>query len=135
MICTVYDLDFFKQVNDELGHDAGDEILLSFTEVIKKTLRAGEKAFRYGGEEFITISLHKDGSQAEVLANRIRLTMEKKKKHHGITRAVTCSAGVAVATSSHMLLDAAAFVSCADKALYEAKEGGRNRVCLYSENK
>jgi len=134
VICTMYDLDYFKLVNDELGHEAGDEVLLSFADIIKNTLRAGDKAFRYGGEEFITISSYKKGGQADVLANRIRLAIGKKTKHHGVKRVVTCSAGVAVASSLDTKVNSEELVSRADKALYKAKESGRNQVCVYGDH-
>jgi diguanylate cyclase (GGDEF)-like protein len=131
VVCTLYDLDGFKLVNDELGHEAGDHVLSSFSDVLKKTLRAGDKVFRYGGEEFITISSYKKSHDVGALANRVRCVMEKKKAHHGIQRTVTCSAGVAIARDG---LSAEKLVGCADKALYEAKERGRNRVCIYGDH-
>jgi len=79
LVCTVYDLDHFKEVNDNLGHEAGDEVLRSFVTLIEATLRIEDKCFRYGGEEFIVITSQKDASQMDVLADRIRLKMAQKK--------------------------------------------------------
>jgi diguanylate cyclase (GGDEF)-like protein len=134
VVCSLYDLDYFKEVNDTLGHTAGDEILVSFANVINTSLRAGDKVFRYGGEEFITISSNKKGAQADSLAKRICLNMAKKKKHGSIERVVTCSAGVSVATMLEKALGSDTLVEHADKALYEAKEAGRNRVCIYGDH-
>lgn len=92
-------------MNDELGHKAGDEVLLSFVDVIKKTMRAGDKAFRYGGEEFITISSIEDASQATGLAERIREAMEARTQHGSVKRMITCSAGVAIAPPLYIPLN------------------------------
>ena len=133
LVCTVYDLDHFKAVNDDLGHKAGDEILLSFVGVIKKNLRAGDSAFRYGGEEFITISSDVDLKKPNALAQRICTAMAAKKLHGAVKRVVTCSAGFSIAQPLYVPLASESLVKHADEALYRAKKEGRNRVCTYQE--
>ncbi len=136
VVCTVYDIDHFKSVNDELGHSAGDEVLLSFVDVLKKTLRTGDKVFRYGGEEFITISPHVKTGEESALATRVCQNMRAKKQHGSIQRDVTCSAGYEVAIPRFSsLMSAEVLVTHADKALYLAKETGRDKVCSYAEVK
>jgi diguanylate cyclase (GGDEF)-like protein len=136
VVCTVYDLDHFKLVNDELGHKAGDEVLLSFVDVLKKTLRVGDKVFRYGGEEFITISSHTKANQAGALATRVCAKMRAQTKHGSVKRVVTCSAGFEIAVPRFSkLIKAEVLVKHADDALYLAKETGRDKVCGYDEVK
>jgi diguanylate cyclase (GGDEF)-like protein len=136
VVCTMYDLDHFKLVNDELGHEAGDEVLLSFVDVLKKTLRAGDKVFRHGGEEFITISSHVKANQAGALATRVCSKMRAKKKHGSVKRVVTCSAGFEIAIPSFSsLMKPEVLVKHADDALYLAKETGRDKACGYDEVK
>ncbi len=135
VVCTVYDLDHFKDVNDDLGHKAGDEVLCSFVEVIKQNMRAGDTAFRHGGEEFITISCHVNEKEAGILASRIREEMQVKKQHGSVKRQVTCSAGFAIARPLYIPLSSESLVKHADEALYEAKKTGRNKVCAYAGDK
>lgn len=134
VICTLYDLDHFKEVNDALGHAAGDDILVSFAKVINTSLRAGDKVFRYGGEEFMTISSQKNTKQPDSLAKRIVMKMAQKKKHGSVKRTVTCSAGVSVSINNNNYLDAESLVKQADTALYQAKENGRNCVYIYGDH-
>ncbi len=131
LVCTMYDLDHFKAVNDDVGHKAGDEVLRSFVEVIKGCMRAGDRAFRYGGEEFITISSHVNPKQGGVLAERIRKKLAAKKMHGSVKRKMTCSAGYATAKPLFVPLSSESLIKHADEALYEAKTTGRNRVCTY----
>lgn len=135
VVCTMYDLDHFKVVNDDLGHKAGDEVLLSFVDVLKNNMRAGDTAFRYGGEEFITLSCHIDENKAGVLASRICEKMEAKKQHGSVKRQVTCSAGFAIARPLYIPLSSESLVKHADEALYRAKAAGRNTVCEYAGDK
>lgn len=132
VVCTMYDLDHFKQVNDELGHEAGDSILKSFAEIITNNIRLGDKAFRYGGEEFITISSQVDADKASDLSERIRNTLMQQKVHVGIEREVTCSVGVALAKPAQESVNAEELIKQADEALYKAKITGRNRVCSFN---
>lgn len=126
---VMFDLDYFKKLNDAHGHDAGDEALRVFARVLRDGLRAGDIACRYGGEEFALILPGANLEQALEIAERVRASLEE-----GTSGAyadpslsgLTVSAGVATLDSSAS--DAAALLIQADQALYEAKRGGRNQV-------
>jgi diguanylate cyclase (GGDEF)-like protein len=116
------DVDHFKKVNDTHGHVAGDKVLRGVAEILRRRVRGGS-AFRYGGEE-MAVLLPKAGlGQAVPVAERLRAAIEAR-KIAGIR--VTASFGVAAWDPS--LADPAALVERADRALYRAKESGRNRV-------
>jgi len=124
------DLDHFKQVNDNYGHHAGDLALTAATQVISKHIRRSDVAFRYGGEEFLVIlpgiTLEKAIQRAKQLCNAIdALEIQFEQE----TIRVNVSIGVTIypqqgSTADEMLMRV-------DKALYQAKESGRNRVVLY----
>jgi len=116
------DVDHFKKVNDTHGHVAGDRVLQGVAEILKKRVRGGS-AFRYGGEEMAVLLPKADAAGASQVAERLRAAIEAR-KIAGIK--VTASFGVAELDGS--AADAAAFVERADRALYRAKESGRNRV-------
>jgi diguanylate cyclase (GGDEF)-like protein len=125
------DVDYFKNFNDYYGHQAGDQILIQVATVINNTLhRAGDFVARYGGEEFIVVLPNTSGEQAFIIAETIRLKIEDLKIPHdrsAVAKYVTASFGVAAA-----IPDKAAqpgdLLSLADRALYQAKEAGRNIV-------
>ena len=123
------DLDHFKSINDELGHEAGDSILVSFAEILNDSTRAEDKIFRYGGEEFLVVSFVNDASEAGILAEKIVKSLADKETHAGVKRRVTCSAGYSYASYSEF--DARGLVRQADKALYNAKNTGRNKACAF----
>lgn len=116
------DVDHFKKVNDTHGHVAGDKVLRGVAEILLKKVRGGS-AFRYGGEEMAVLLPKADLGAAARAAERLRAAVEAR-KIAGIR--VTASFGVAQWDPS--LPDPAAFVERADRALYRAKESGRNRV-------
>jgi diguanylate cyclase (GGDEF)-like protein len=126
------DLDHFKQVNDEHGHDAGDTVLREVAAVFVRTLRASDLAVRYGGEEFLMV-LQDCGPETPMeVAERLRLAIEEMriKVGGGVTLRKTLSLGVAeFPTDSTDLWTA---VKYADVALYRAKEQGRNRVIRFT---
>lgn len=116
-VVVLIDLDHFKAVNDTLGHEAGDQILREFANVVLASLRTGDIAFRYGGEELVVLMRHGDGSYhgPESLLTRLRQGWISEGRP-------TFSAGVAV----HRGGDPAETMSRADLALYEAKRSGRD---------
>ena len=128
---VLFDLDFFKPYNDTQGHLAGDECLRRVTQVLAGAFgRAGDLVARYGGEEFVALlpGLSEDDSAA--LAERLRAGVEALGIPHGgssVAPVVTISAGVATVVADERGTPAAA-VAAADRALYQAKRGGRNRV-------
>jgi diguanylate cyclase (GGDEF)-like protein len=124
------DVDGFKAYNDALGHQAGDECLGQVARVIADGVRrAGDTVARYGGEEFAVLLPDTDAPGAAILAERIRAAVEERNiPHPGVPQGrVTISIGVAT-TSGKDLPEPTVLVKSADRALYEAKRAGRNRV-------
>jgi diguanylate cyclase (GGDEF)-like protein len=122
------DLDWFKRVNDEHGHPAGDFVLHGVASVLKDSLRRDETVARYGGEEFALILPETELRAAASVAEAVRASVAAESfVHHGATIAVTVSVGVA--TLSRKARSASELLWQADQKLYEAKRGGRNRVC------
>jgi two-component system, cell cycle response regulator len=118
----MFDLDHFKQINDELGHLAGDAVLVALAAACRATLRTEDVFARYGGEEFAVICRATSLADASHVAERLRATVEHGSFPH--TR-VTISAGVA----EHVIGEGAtALIARADANLYAAKRAGRNRV-------
>lgn len=118
------DVDHFKRVNDEHGHDAGDRVLREVAATLKGALRHSDVACRYGGEEFVAILPNTSASGAMQVAERLRRDVESR-EISGLR--VTISVGVAVHPDGGAATPAA-LVECADAALYRAKHQGRNRV-------
>jgi diguanylate cyclase (GGDEF)-like protein len=122
----VIDIDHFKQINDRFGHERGDAVLREVAYRIRKALRAFDAAYRIGGEEFVVLLDHASEQQACEVAERLRQAV-------GATPvdglAVTISCGVAAASTEDPF-DYDLLFSRADRSLYEAKQGGRNRVCV-----
>jgi two-component system cell cycle response regulator len=117
------DLDHFKRVNDTFGHEVGDKVLAAFGDLLRQT-RSTEVAARIGGEEFVVLMPHTDLAESMATAERIRVAtaaMRVKPMPDG----VTASFGVAKLAAGE---DGNAFMLRIDKALYEAKHTGRNRV-------
>jgi diguanylate cyclase (GGDEF)-like protein len=120
------DLDHFKQINDTLGHGAGDLVLEEFGRRIRDTLRATDLAGRIGGEEFLVIAPETDLEGARLLAERLRLAAAAQPFQVPRILRVTCSLGVAQRTYEDR--DAGTLLARADRALYAAKRAGRNQV-------
>jgi two-component system, cell cycle response regulator len=121
----VLDIDHFKAVNDMLGHVAGDRVLAAIGEILTTKIRATDKGFRYGGEEFAVIMPETQRDQAIAIAERIRQAIEEAQLTPG--QSVTVSAGVAEYRTTE---DADALLRRTDTAMYAAKRDGRNRVTL-----
>ncbi len=122
------DIDHFKKVNDELGHQAGDLILREVARILRDTLRVVDSIGRYGGEEFACILPHTSHQEALLTAERLRSAIaDHSFRVGGRERHVTVSVGVASYPSARVD-SPGGLVREADKALYRAKEAGRNRV-------
>jgi diguanylate cyclase len=119
---AVFDIDLFKQVNDEHGHLHGDRILAQVAELIEQQARETDVVARLGGEEFIVVLPSSDIAAASLFAERIRATVEQLAK-------VTVSGGVAVVAD---LDDAKTLLTRTDTALYAAKAAGRNRIYCHT---
>jgi len=120
------DIDHFKEVNDTHGHEAGDRVLKDVAAILSDALRMPDKVGRYGGEEFLMILPHTSLAQGRKIADRIRASVSKWDFDLGSRKIrLTISIGLCQFKSGE---DLEQFLSHADKALYEAKKGGRNLV-------
>ena len=127
------DLDHFKHVNDQCGHLAGDSVLQTVGELLLMSVRTEDAVFRFGGEEFCVLVRDTDEKGLLVLAERIRAAVERSRVvYKDLDIQVTISIGAAVLSASEAGDDEMLLLR-ADKALYEAKDKGRNRVMLYRE--
>lgn len=134
--CLYIDIDHFKQINDRLGHQAGDEVLRCVAERIKEELRLSDALGRFGGEEFVALLIDAEQEDALHVAERIRLSIAEQplSLSSGESLDVTISVGIAallrpdISTPIETLVRE--FVARADQALYQAKAGGRNRVMV-----
>jgi two-component system cell cycle response regulator len=123
------DIDHFKKINDNHGHQAGDHVLSGVARVMMTTIRAEDVLARYGGEEFAIICREIELEGAAVLANRLVTAVAQKKfEYGGQIIPVTISVGAAVDRGGEA---AQGLIANADAAMYEAKRSGRNRVCLH----
>lgn len=121
------DLDEFKPYNDRFGHPAGDEALILVARLLKEALRGADVAARYGGEEFSVLLPQTTIEEAKTIAERIRIKIESTDFPK---RKVTVSIGIA--SHSAAVNSVRDLISAADKALYDAKDGGRNNVQIYT---
>jgi len=119
------DIDNFKSINDKYGHITGDKILIFISNILKKTLRDGDKLFRYGGEEFIIILNRIDTQTAKLVARRIlNLISNNQLIYKGNTLKVTMSIGLTKYVTGDTPDE---FITRADNALYESKHKGKNQ--------
>ena len=128
--CFIFiDIDHFKNINDTYGHACGDIILKSVAQTIRGLLRKYDVFARYGGEEFLTLLPETDLEGARVVAERFRRQIEKMTvRYADFTIKITITLGVAKFDER---LGADRSIQMADKALYQGKEGGRNRVIVW----
>lgn len=127
-IC-ITDIDRFKSVNDTYGHDAGDEVLKEFAARVRSTVRGADLACRFGGEEFVVVMPDTSPETAAAVAERLRFIVENQPfvlKQSGASLNITASSGIC--STAHGVASAEDLLRQADRALYEAKHGGRNRV-------
>ncbi|MDZ4324557.1 MAG: GGDEF domain-containing protein, partial [Pseudomonas sp.] len=122
------DADHFKAFNDQHGHQAGDDALRALAKVIAENVRRpADLVARYGGEEFSVILAETDSAGAQQIAEHIRVAVEQLPFVAGIESPITVSIGISTwTTTTDTSLEQLLFA--ADKALYQAKESGRNRV-------
>ena len=119
---AIFDIDFFKVVNDKHGHVAGDQVIQSVAAIISQSIREIDSAGRYGGEEFLVIFPNTKPEQALIVCERIRANVEAFDFPDHIR--ITVSGGIATYKNDEIT----AFVDRADKKMYDAKHHGRNRV-------
>jgi diguanylate cyclase len=127
---ALLDIDNFKQLNDTLGHQGGDEALIHLTRVIKESLRPSDSVARYGGEEFLIIMPNTGIQEGMETIERLQRELTKKFfMHNNERKLITFSAGVALRADNEDKND---LVGRADKAMYHAKQTGKNRVVAAS---
>ncbi|WP_151994136.1 GGDEF domain-containing protein [Buttiauxella massiliensis] len=130
LFMIVMDIDFFKQYNDVYGHVAGDKCLIKVSQCIEKSLRKeSDSAFRFGGEEFVVLTVCDDISQVKAISQRIQQNIAHAHILHkgsDVSSVLTISQGIAQ-WQEGMALEA--LVEQADQQLYKAKKNGRNCVC------
>ena len=130
---AILDLDHFKRVNDTMGHQAGDLVLVDFVGRVLSVARSSDRLFRYGGEEFALLLSDAGLSGALALARRIVEAVAREPLRSGhLAAVVTCSVGVAELSASDDTLGAE-LVERSDAALYTAKRAGRNRAIAFAD--
>ena len=134
LACMFLDIDKFKRINDSYGHQSGDVVLRGVADVIQVQLRASDTIARYGGEEFVVLLPQTAALHAQEIAERIRVAVAAQafRSQSDQTVPVTISIGLAMlpldAAASEPAVQAEMLIATADRALYQAKHGGRNRV-------
>ncbi len=125
MVVLFLDLDHFKAVNDKHGHAVGDTVLIELVRVLEHLLRATDYLFRYGGEEFLVIGSNTELANGKILAEKVRTAV--KEHDFSPVEGITVSVGLTAYVDGDSVQD---LVKRADEALYEAKNAGRDQVCI-----
>jgi diguanylate cyclase len=129
---VMIDIDKFKDVNDSYGHLVGDEVIRHISGLIRLHVRETDISGRYGGEEFVVLLADTTLDNAHIFAERLRLEIEKSVvNYNDIELKYTISLGVAEIDES--IKNYEAWIECADAAMYQSKEAGRNKVTLHSK--
>jgi diguanylate cyclase (GGDEF)-like protein len=121
------DVDHFKRINDEHGHDAGDQVLRDVADVLRREVRTGDVVYRYGGEEFCVILVNTTTTEAGQVAERVRDAVSRMAL--AVDAPLTVSIGVALGKGTHV----AQTLLRADEALFKSKDAGRDRVTLAAQ--
>jgi diguanylate cyclase (GGDEF)-like protein len=130
----VLDIDYFKRINDTHGHAVGDKVLIEVAQQIQRAARKDDSVCRLGGEEFLMVCQNTDLKAALLAADRLRRTIEALQIDVGGT-VIRSSVSIGVASREPGMADTDALVNAADRALYGAKESGRNRSCITIQGK
>ncbi len=126
MFALMIDVDDFKLINDRFGHIAGDKVLIFIAKLLKKTLRDGDRAYRFGGEEFIILLNRTDSAGAQLVAERLlNLCRNNKPLFQNQQIAVTLSIGLTKIVEGDTMDE---IINRSDIALYRAKNNGKNRM-------
>ncbi len=130
LVAIMLDIDKFKRVNDNYGHDAGDVVLRDLAALVRKVVRAEDVVARYGGEEFCILLPEIPVGEAEQVAERLRVLIETHRlpDSAGVAR-ITVSLGMAIVSPDDRDIEV---FSRADMAMYQVKHRGGNRVCVYA---
>ena len=125
----VLDIDYFKRINDTHGHAVGDKVLIEVAQQIQRAARKDDSVCRLGGEEFLMVCQNTDLKAALLAADRIRRTIEALQINVQGT-VIRSTVSIGVASREPRMTDSDTLVNAADRALYRAKEAGRNRSCI-----
>jgi len=129
----MFDIDHFKAINDTYGHTVGDRALVNISKISRMAIREGDFLIRFGGEEFLVILPGASKDDTQFVAERLRHMVEDSSINHGSQQIkITISAGYS-SYPENDVVDENTLVTIADKALYTAKETGRNKVVCYSD--
>lgn len=124
----IIDIDNFKSVNDLYGHTVGDEVLHTFAQIIKGSVRQNDSFGRWGGEEFVVVLPSTNQEGGFIVAEKIRTNLEQYQFENVGTK--TCSIGLYEVQSGDDLKSA---ISRADEAMYKAKQTGKNKTLIYQK--
>jgi two-component system, cell cycle response regulator len=124
------DIDHFKKLNDTYGHQSGDDALRAVSQLIQKEVRPGDLPARYGGEEFAIILPYADSDDAFVVAERLRSLLADLDIEIQENKTIRVTASLGCATFPNDAQLDVQLMAAADRALYQAKNSGRNRVCI-----
>lgn len=122
------DIDYFKQVNDQQGHEAGDKVLVYLAQQLKSLVRSTDYVIRWGGEEFLVLMPGCKLDQAADIAEKIRTTVENGENE-------VCKITVSIGVAQYKRGDYREVIKKADEAMYQAKRDGRNRVVVHKDEK
>lgn len=130
--CILVDIDHFKKINDQYGHDVGDKVLCQVAQTMRSAARAGDEVCRIGGEEFLVICDNTSLNSAQATAERLRLAIENLRiQVDEIEHKVTISLGIASRQEEDLTVDD--LLKAADRGVYAAKAQGRNRTCVETD--
>ncbi|WP_244317853.1 GGDEF domain-containing protein [Vreelandella titanicae] len=134
MSVVFIDLDHFKKLNDQYGHQMGDNVLQKFGKTLQSLIREGDLAGRWGGEEFLVILPDEDAQAAQVFAKRIAQRLEKTPMAHNDPHPIYVSVSIGIAClNDGGFGDAGELIDAADKSMYFIKRTGRGGIAVYGE--
>ena len=131
LACLFLDLDNFKVVNDSLGHNAGDELLVEVADRLRATVRPGDLVARFGGDEFVVVCENVDEEAVVALAGRVSEALARPMRLGGVDIRPYASVGVTVQTAEHAAAEE--LVRDCDIAMYQAKAGGKGRITVLDQ--
>ncbi|MBT8348297.1 MAG: diguanylate cyclase, partial [Sulfurovum sp.] len=130
--CIMLDIDFFKSVNDNYGHAAGDNVIKTVSEILQEISRPQDLAGRYGGEEFVIVLPRTEESEAAQIAEKMRLTISQI-QFDEVSKKLTITSSFGITSTQSNTWKADKLIDEADQALYVAKQTGRNKLVRYSQ--